>query len=157
MERMHKLGVIHRSLKAVCPFLRLHFVQAFAFLQTAVLVDAHEHACVAGLSVAFPPCDVPRKDTNCYFRGLAPGLIDLLYPGVRWPSAPSNKGERHVCVWRPGLGGESEARVPYMRTTQWSGYLSQAFAWQAPFPGMGITGVTPMVEKDHRLSPSFRR
>ena len=77
---MHKLDVAHGNLKAVCLFLHRHFIQALTFLQTNVLVDAHGHASVAGLSVAFHPSDVPRKDPNWYFRGLAPELIDPLSP-----------------------------------------------------------------------------
>jgi serine/threonine protein kinase len=77
---MHQLGIVHGHLKAVCPFLHLHFVQVFKFLQKNVLVDANRNACVAGLGIAFHSFNMPGGGIHWYFHGLAPELVDHSLP-----------------------------------------------------------------------------
>ena len=72
---MHKLGVVHGNLKAVCSFLRLRFVQVLTLPQKNVLVDTNGDARVGGLGVAFRPFDMSGGDIDWYFHGLAPELV----------------------------------------------------------------------------------
>jgi hypothetical protein len=89
VERMHKLDVVHGNLKAVCPFLHLHFVQALTLLKKNVLVDTSGNAYVAGLGMAFHPFNMPGGGIDWYFHGLAPELANPSLPTLL--SLPTTK------------------------------------------------------------------
>ena len=79
MERIHKLNIVHGSLKIVHSSAP-HVGHALTFFQTNILVDPNGHARIAGLGVALISSPMPGVDIDRFFHGAAPELVSPQRP-----------------------------------------------------------------------------